>query len=94
MLLEALASGLPVVTARTAGGCEVMGEHAGRIIENPDDVAALAEAITQMASDEPARRAASIAARKVAEHYAWTSMAAQYLDLFEQCAARSATRQR
>jgi glycosyltransferase involved in cell wall biosynthesis len=86
VLLEALASGLPVVTARTAGGCEVMGEGAGRIIEDPNDVDALAGAILEMARDDAARRAASSAARTVAEKYSWTSMAEQYLDLFTQAA--------
>lgn len=91
VLLEALASGLPVVTARTAGGCEVMGDSAGRIIENPDDVESLAVAIRQMADDEVARRAASVVARQVAEKYSWASMAEQYLDLFTRSASRPVT---
>lgn len=84
VLLEALASGLPVVTARTAGGCEVMGDGAGKIIENPDDVDALAAAIGQMARDDNARQQAAINARHVAERYSWTNMAQAYLDLIEE----------
>ena len=83
VLLEALASGLPVVTARTAGGCEVMGDSAGRIIDDPNDVDALAAAIAELAGNEPARKAASIQARTTAEKYSWDSMSAQYLALLE-----------
>jgi glycosyltransferase involved in cell wall biosynthesis len=83
VLLEALASGLPVVTARTAGGCEVMGDSAGRIIEDPNDVESLADAVREMAEDENARRNAGVAARQVAEKYSWSSMAQSYLDVFE-----------
>jgi len=84
VLIEALASGLPAVTARTAGGCEIMNEQAGRIIEDPDDVPALTAAITHFASSESARRAASIEARRIAEQYSWTTMGQAYLDLVEE----------
>ncbi len=83
VLLEALASGLPVVTARTAGGCEVMGDSAGRIIENPDDVDALAAAIAHLADNEQVRLEAGRNARLVAEQYSWSSMAQAYIELLE-----------
>ncbi|CAN5415381.1 glycosyltransferase family 4 protein [soil metagenome] len=84
VLIEALASGLPAVTARTAGGCEIMSSDAGRIIEDPDDLPALTAAIAELASDESARKSASIAARRIAERYSWTNMAQAYLDLVEE----------
>lgn len=83
-LLEALASGLPAVTARTTGGCEVMGNGAGKIIDDPNDADALAAAIRTLADDESARRTAAAEARAVAEKYSWTSMAQQYLQLFDE----------
>jgi glycosyltransferase involved in cell wall biosynthesis len=87
-LLEALASGLPAVTARTTGGCEVMGNAAGKIIDDPNDADALAAAIRTLADDESARRTAAAEARAVAEKYSWTSMAQQYLELFEESVQR------
>ena len=87
VLIEALASGLPVVTARTAGGCEIMGKDCGAILEDPDDVSSLATAIDRFIRDPAARAAASRAARATAEHYGWKQMAAQYLALLEAAAA-------
>ncbi|MCG0583610.1 glycosyltransferase family 4 protein, partial [Burkholderia cenocepacia] len=36
-LLEAMAAGLPVVTARTAGGAEIITRECGIVLEDPDD---------------------------------------------------------
>jgi len=49
VVLEALAMGLPVISTVKNGACEIMqdGQH-GRILANPDDKSALAEAIVEM----------------------------------------------
>jgi len=86
VILEALASGLPVITARTAGGCEVMTAGAGRIIDNPNDVTALAAAMREFATDAGFRLQAPREARAVAERFTWTTMAQAYLQLFEESA--------
>lgn len=83
VLIEALASGLPVVTARTAGGCEIMGQDCGTVLEDPDDVPALAAAIGSFISNDEQRARAARAARATAEQYGWRQMAAQYLALLE-----------
>ncbi len=49
-LLEAMAAGLPVVTARTAGGAEIITRECGIVLEDPDDPAALAQAIGSLAA--------------------------------------------
>jgi UDP-glucose:(heptosyl)LPS alpha-1,3-glucosyltransferase len=56
VVLEALAMGLPVITTRFNGACEIMthGVH-GYILEDPNNVQALAEAMRKML--DPQRRA-------------------------------------
>ncbi len=83
VLLEALASGLPIITARTAGGSEVVTEACGVVLPDPDDAAALAAALCQMTA-HPAQMAASgRVARAVAERHTWPGMAQDYLKIFE-----------
>ena len=67
--LEALASGLPVVTTAANGGCEVLdhGKH-GAVISEADDRDALLQALL-MWSDRDRLRDSSVAARSRAEQY-------------------------
>ncbi|SAL57098.1 BceJ [Caballeronia peredens] len=81
-LLEALAAGLPVITARTAGGAEIIGEECGIVLEDPDDAAALAHAIDELATSPGRRGRMGEAARELASHFNWARMARRYLDLY------------
>jgi UDP-glucose:(heptosyl)LPS alpha-1,3-glucosyltransferase len=67
--LEALASGLPVVTTAANGGCEVLddGQH-GAVMPDADDREALLQALL-MWSDRERLRDCSVAARSRAEQY-------------------------
>jgi UDP-glucose:(heptosyl)LPS alpha-1,3-glucosyltransferase len=53
--LEALAAGLPVITTRANGFAEILAEGEGSVLERPEDVDALGQAIAHWAS--AARRA-------------------------------------
>jgi glycosyltransferase involved in cell wall biosynthesis len=91
-LLEAMASGLPVVTARTAGGAEIITPECGIVLDDPDDVPALAGAIAQLAGDDERRLAMGEAAAALAGEFGWSRMAAQYIALYRQLAGdQSAT---
>jgi len=57
-MLEAMASGLPIVTTRCEGVAELIADN-GIIVEGPDP-ADLAKAIGSLAADREARRAMSI----------------------------------
>jgi glycosyltransferase involved in cell wall biosynthesis len=93
-LLEAMAAGLPVVTARTAGGAEIITPECGIVLDDPDDPQALARAIAQLAGDDPARRAMGAAASELATGFGWARMAAQYIALYRQLAGQQENRRR
>ncbi|WP_433705100.1 glycosyltransferase family 4 protein [Paraburkholderia sacchari] len=85
-LLEAMAAGLPVVTAQTAGGAEIITPDCGIVLDDPDDAPALANAILQLADDTPRRLAMGEAAAKLTGEFGWARMAAQYIALYRQLA--------
>lgn len=85
-LLEAMAAGLPVVTARTAGGAEIITPDCGIVLDDPDDAQALAQAVQQLADDTPRRLAMGEAAAQLAGSFGWARMAAQYIALYRQLA--------
>jgi glycosyltransferase involved in cell wall biosynthesis len=91
VLLEALASGLPVVTAANVGGAEIISQTAGVIISNCEDEAALAAALRDLLGSPERHRAMAAAARDVAMAHSWPAMAKQYLNLLQCAAARRAT---
>lgn len=83
VLLEALGAGLPILTARTAGGAELVTNEAGIVLEDPDNQAAFDEALRRLIRETSLSDARSRAARAVAEANDWRVMARRYLDLFE-----------
>lgn len=83
VLLEAMSSGLPVISAITAGGAELITPESGIVLNNPNDPQALAQAMADLVGDAKRREAMGQAARIVAEQHSWKSMADQYLQLFE-----------
>ncbi|MDA8379092.1 MAG: glycosyltransferase family 4 protein [Planctomycetia bacterium] len=83
VLLEAMASGLPVLTARTAGGAEILG-HGGRVLDDPNDTATLAQWMRDLAGDAVLRQRMGAAGREIAERYTWERMAAAYLALYDE----------
>jgi glycosyltransferase involved in cell wall biosynthesis len=83
VLLEAMASGLPVITAVTTGGAEIVTDDCGIVLSDSEDVSALADAMTKLANDGSLRKKMGQAARAIAEQHSWTSKANAYVDLFE-----------
>ncbi|WP_028225257.1 glycosyltransferase family 4 protein [Paraburkholderia ferrariae] len=88
-LLEAMAAGLPVVTASTAGGAEIITPDCGIVLDDPDDVPALAAAVRQLADDTPRRHAMGNAAAELAGSFGWARMGAQYIALYRQLAGNA-----
>jgi UDP-glucose:(heptosyl)LPS alpha-1,3-glucosyltransferase len=66
--LEALASGLPVITTTAAGGAEIVGEECG-VVVTPGDAAAVSLGLERLHAEDPKKLAA--AARKAVEPFTY-----------------------
>jgi glycosyltransferase involved in cell wall biosynthesis len=88
VLLEALASGLPVITAASAGGAEIVTRDVGFVLPDSEDVEGLAASMTRLADDVELRLGMRSAARRLATAHGWQAMARHYVALLE--AARHA----
>jgi UDP-glucose:(heptosyl)LPS alpha-1,3-glucosyltransferase len=85
-VLEALASGLPVITSRFNGAADVIvSNKGGKILENPADVEELAESIA-FYFDEDRRNAARGVARQWMEKYSPTSHVEETLRVYHEVA--------
>ena len=89
VLLEALASGLPVIASTQVGNAPLLGNEAGFVLDNPEDEATLAEYATALTTDAPLRHTMSRAARSIAKNHSWDRMAAEYLRVFREHAPSS-----
>jgi glycosyltransferase involved in cell wall biosynthesis len=83
VLLEAMASGLPSIVSGTFGASEFMG-GGGFILDDPDDDEALAQCMRLLAADPALRSSMGAAGRRRALEMDWSTMADQYLRIFEE----------
>jgi UDP-glucose:(heptosyl)LPS alpha-1,3-glucosyltransferase len=82
--LEALASGVPVVTSTRAGGAEVVREDCGAAVD-PEDAAALTLALERLRAGD--RTAQAAAARAAAEPYTCARQAEAFERIYRTIAA-------
>ena len=84
-VLEAMASGLPVIASRIAGNEElVLHDETGILVES-ENVGALREALAKLLANAALRQKMGMASRlRMEEHYSWESTAKQYALLLEQ----------
>jgi glycosyltransferase involved in cell wall biosynthesis len=80
-MLEAMASGLPIVTTRCEGLEELITEN-GIVLEEAS-AKSLAQAVKTLSMDERRFEQMRIAARKRAEIFTWNSIANQYMELYK-----------
>jgi glycosyltransferase involved in cell wall biosynthesis len=80
-MLEAMASGLPIITTRCEGVEELIKDN-GFIVENAkgDEIAT---AIKKMADDRKRYQQMSLAARKQAMLFSWSAVADQYVQRYQ-----------
>lgn len=90
VLLEAMSSGLPVITVKSAGGAELIDAASGIILDDPNDVDSLAAAITSLIADPARTREMGLAARHNALPLGWRSMGERYLALYRRLVASPA----
>jgi glycosyltransferase involved in cell wall biosynthesis len=84
VLLEAMACQLPVITAISAGGAEIVTPECGFVLTDPNDVIALGAALHYLTTNSLARQSMGRASRLVAEQYSWANMAGCYLEIFQE----------
>jgi glycosyltransferase involved in cell wall biosynthesis len=82
VLMEALASGLPVVVSGNFGAADYIREG-GLVFEDPNDVSALAAAMKTLVRSPETRKAMGAAAREQALNMQWSQTAAAYLKVYE-----------
>lgn len=79
-MLEAMASGLPIVTTRCEGVEELIANN-GIVVDDP---AHLAGALRSLAQDRDRLAAMAVAARRRAAQFSWSAVADRYLDCYRQ----------
>ena len=86
-ILEAMAAGLAVVSTHSVGVSDCLRDGENGLLVDPDDVPALAAALTRAVEDETLRR--RIAADGIAECrrvYSWRTVGRQIMDVYAQIA--------
>jgi len=86
-LLEAMASGLPVVVTATGGADELIDGNG--LIVGAGDSGALGRAVIDILGDASKGRAYGARSREIANRFSWGNVARQYLKTYEQVMGKS-----
>ena len=89
VLLEALASGLPIVATAVGGNTELVRDRCHGLLCPADDVGALAGAMAMLLHDCDLRKRYGRAARQFVAPFDWRFIAAAYENLYRQVASES-----
>jgi glycosyltransferase involved in cell wall biosynthesis len=89
VVLEAMASGLPVLTSRAAGVSSLIPKDAGYVVDDAEDADAMASWMQELAGDAGARQSMGRSARALAEAHSWSAMASQYVTLLTEAGRAS-----
>ncbi len=79
-MLEAMASGLPIITTRCEGVEELITDNG--LVVNKAKPEEIAKAIKKLADDQETYSKMSTSARRQAERFSWTKVADEYLDCY------------
>jgi len=82
ILLEAMASGKPVIASAIEGYANVVSHGEDGLLFPPKDEEALAEAILSLLVDEPLRKSMGLKGRIKAEEYSWENIASKVMDYY------------
>jgi len=80
-MLEAMATGLPIITTRCEGVDELIADN-GLVVEDAN-AEEIAKAVKKLADDRQLHKQMSLAARSQAEKFTWGRAAEKYLMLYE-----------
>jgi glycosyltransferase involved in cell wall biosynthesis len=84
-LLEAMATGLPVVVTDTGGSAELVRDGVTGYIVRWGDVAGLTRRLTSLLENPSLRVAFGEAARAIAQKFGWKAIVARYVELWATC---------
>ncbi|MBL7169818.1 MAG: glycosyltransferase family 4 protein [Candidatus Aenigmarchaeota archaeon] len=84
VILEAMASGISVITSKYAGATELIDNMKdGIILEDPKDYNKIADKINYLLNDKKRMKTMGKRARKKAEKYSWNAAAEKMLKVFK-----------
>ena len=87
VLLEAMASGMPVITAETCGMPDVVEDGFNGLLVPPADAAAIEEAVLRLAASPEMRQSLGQAAQRTMARYTWGRSALMLEKLFRRIIA-------
>ena len=88
--LEAMASGVPVVAARSVGPIGLVEENVSGVLVEPGSIAGYADAIQRLCQDDTWRLSAGAAGHALAQDYEWGRINQAVLDCYLEVVARRA----
>jgi phosphatidylinositol alpha-mannosyltransferase len=91
VLLEAMASGLPIVASNIEGYAQVLTDGAEGVLVPPRDEHAVAGAVCRLLQDPSLRQTMGEHGRVTALQYSWERVAEQVLDLYIKTGTRTLT---
>ncbi len=89
-LLEAMASGLPVIVTDVGGSYELVQPGENGLIVRWGDETALAESLATLLMDAALRQRMGRTSREKGERFAWPEITRQYVQLFRQVSEQAA----
>jgi UDP-glucose:(heptosyl)LPS alpha-1,3-glucosyltransferase len=88
-ILEAMASGLPVITSKAAGAAELIAHGVnGLLLDDPKDEDQLINAMRYMSENESLCRRLGESARQKAKNHSWDNVADKTLQLYHELLKR------
>ena len=82
-ILEAMASGLPVIATRVGGVPEIIENNVNGYLVETENPQEIAEALLTLLRDEQLRKCISGNNRKKAENYQWDKVAATLEEIYQ-----------
>ena len=93
VLLEAMASGVPVIASTIPGFSQVVSNGVDGVLAPPKQPGAWVDALRALLDDEPRRAAMGAAGLEKAQRFDWARVVGRVLDVYAEASARAAAQQ-